>query len=223
MANSSGEGQRVNLSLGIEGVAPHAELLLKSLVRLLNYRTEHNWRIGTSAVDLRVIGEEAPEFSRSQALSNVLWVGSSDTTHYPLLRFPVHAQELEHLLNMLGASIAQGRRTAQNPMQPIAPDELFKLRRWPPTSILGSRAQIKLATLMASHPVSLQTLAFKSGASLHDCEVFCQDLDRAGMLQRDGMPPASQPDGATRPDQTEASTSKTDLSLLSRIRRRLGL
>lgn len=222
-SSSESEEQRVNLKLGIEGVAPHAELLLKSLVRLLNYRTEHNWSFGTGTVDLRVIGEGAPEFSRNQALSNVLWVGDADNAHYPLLRFPIHAQELEHLLNMLGASIVQGRQTAQSPTQPIAPNEIFKLRRWPPTSILGSRTQIRLATLMASQPISLQTLVLKSGASQHDCQVFCQDLDRAGMLQRHGMPAASHPDGGATPDQAGAAAGRADLSLLSRLRRRLGL
>ena len=51
MKDSSTAEARPNLTLRMEGVAPHDELLFKSMVRLLSYRTLHNWAFATGSVD----------------------------------------------------------------------------------------------------------------------------------------------------------------------------
>ncbi|MDQ3059407.1 MAG: hypothetical protein M3R45_07745 [Pseudomonadota bacterium] len=70
-------------------------MLFKSLVQLLSYRTQHNWVFATGAVDLRILGEDAPESAQSKPPANVLWVGHSQQHHSPFLHLPIHANELE--------------------------------------------------------------------------------------------------------------------------------
>ena len=216
MADSSTTRPRANLTLRLEGIAPHDELLFKSLVRLLSYRTQHNWAFGTGSVDLQIIGEESLEAAASsKAAANVLWVGHLPAGRSPFLQLPLHANELELLLNTLGAQILKRQQSlARSSPSEFAPDEMLTLTRWPPSSLLGSAARIKLATLMTAHTLSLEMLAQRSGASLEECRRFSQELDRAGILQRSAQPSAPQ---------TLALKAKPDLSLLARIRRRLGI
>lgn len=218
MEDSSTKGHRANLSLRMEGVAAHDELLFKSLVRLLSYRTEHNWTFATDKVDLRVIGEEMTELAPNAGQTGILWVGHAKVHRTPFLHLPIHANELERLLNTLGDNILAEQKTAPQPSSFLR-DEMFMLQRWPPTSLLGSPARIRLATLMAGQPISLDTLVLRSGATAQDCEMFCQELDRAGVLQRHGAP--AQPQRAM--NEAPALKARPDLSLLGRIRRRLGI
>lgn len=223
MVESSTEARRANLSLRVEGVAPHDELLFKSLVRLLSYRTQHNWTFSTGAADLRILGEDLLKSEDTNAPANVLWVGHSEQQdRSPFLHLPIHANELELLLNRLGSNILQNQATAPKAWPPsIRRDEMFTLNRWPPAAMLDTPARLKLATLMTGRPLSMDTLALRSGATLNDCEMFCQALDRAGMLQRHDINAQAPSDRQINQDQ--ALKVKPDLSLLARIRRRLGI
>lgn len=222
MEDSSTEGRRANLSLCIEGVAAHDELLFKSLVRLLSYRTKHNWTFSTDKVDLRVIGEETTESALGAVPASILWVGHAELHRTPFLHLPIHTSELESLLNTLGATILEQQKTAHKTWSSsLLGNETFMLQRWPPVSILGSPARIRLATLMTGQPISMGTLVLRSGATSQDCELFCQDLDRAGVLRRHGANAPARPQHDT--NEAPGSKARPDLSLLSRIRRRLGL
>lgn len=88
--------------------------------------------------------------------------------------------------------------------------------------MLGTPARIKLATLMTGHPVSINTLIMHSGIIANDCEMFCQTLDRAGMLQRNKIIHTSDESDAHKSG-TVIPREKPDASLLSRIRRHLGI
>jgi hypothetical protein len=171
------------LTLRIEGVAPHDELLFKSLVRLLSYRTRHNWAFGTGSVDLRIIGEESLEAAaEGRKAENILWVGHLPADRSPFLQLPLHANELERLLNTLGSKVLN-RQSNLSKALPAAllHDEMVTLQRWPPSSLLGTPARMKLATLMTGRSISIATLALKSGTTLDECSQFCSELDRAGM------------------------------------------
>lgn len=223
MIEHNTEKHRTNLSLCIEGVAEHDELLFKSLVHLLNYRTEQSWIFSTGTVDLQVIGEHSSKWEDDTLLANVLWVGGTEPRQSPILHLPIHVNELELLLNALGSKIIQKQTAAHNRWpSPIHPDETFMLHRWPPSSMLGTPVKIKLATLMTGHPVSINTLMQRSGITSNDCEAFCQTLDRAGLLQRNEV--------TADPLKSDHSASKNinlrvkpDLSFLSQLRRRLGI
>lgn len=222
MADSTTTQPRANLTLRIERVAPHDELLFKSLVRLLNHRTQHNWTFDTGLVDLRVIGKDTLEVGDDRVFGSVLWVGHSEQNRSPFLQLPIHANELEPLLNTLGANLLQKQADAHKAWPPrIREDEVFMLHRWPPASMLGTPMRIKLATLMTGRSISLETLALRSGAILQECEVFCQALDRAGLLQRHDVQPQAQP--ALNMNNHPVLKARPELSLLGRIRRRLGL
>lgn len=214
--------QRANLSLCLEGVAPHDAILLKSLIRLLNYRTNHNWTIDTGSADLHILGEEAPQTTDHQSPGNVLWVGHSAQTHTPFLHLPIRANELELQLNSLGSSILKNQAQAHSsPSAPLPHDEMLALHRWPPASVLGTPMHIKLATLMTRQPMSIEALARRSGATPHDCVLFCQALQRAGILKRDARHARPQPQPQV--NDNPVKHPKPDASLLQRIRSRFGL
>lgn len=215
--------QRTNLSLCIEGATQHDELLLKSLINLLNYRTKHHWTFSSDSVDLQIIGEHSSKWKDETMLANVLWLGSTEQRQSPILHLPIHVNEFELLLNSLGSKIIE-KQNAAHKIWPssIHPDENFILHRWPPSSMLGTSEKIKLATLMTGHPMSINTLMQRSGITANDCEAFCQTLDRAGLLQRnEATADPVKPEQGVSPKNT--LKVKPDLSFLSQIRRRLGL
>ena len=192
------------------------------MIRLLNYRTTHNWIISTDSADLHIISEEMPETASHKTTENVLLVGHSTQHSSPFLHLPIHANELELLLNTLGSNILE-KKTNDYKGWParIGGDELFMLQRWPPASMLGTAMQIKLATLITAHPISMETLVQRSAATWRDCEVFCQTLDRAGLLQRSHSADKSESNSQTNENPIEKL--KHDMSLLRRIRRSLGI
>jgi hypothetical protein len=220
-AASSAE-QRASLSLCMEKIALHDELILKSVIRLLNYRTQHNWIIETDRADLHIIGEEAPKTTDCQTPSNILWVGRSAQSRTPFLYLPIRANELELLLNSLGASILKKQADAHSGQPaPLRPDEMLALHRWPPASILNTPLRIKLATLLTAQSMSLDTLALRSGVTPHDCELFCQALEHAGILQRGAADAEAAPPHEL--SASPATQARPDASLLRRIRRRFGI
>lgn len=223
MVNHDTTRHRTNLSLCIEGATQHDELLLKSLLNLLNYRTTHHWTFGSGSVDLQIIGEHSSKWENETMLANVLWLGCTEPRQSPTLHLPIHVNEFELLLNSLGSKIIEKQNQAHKIWpSPIRHDENFILHRWPPSSMLGTSAKIKLATLMTGHPISINTLMQRSGITANDCEAFCQTLDRAGFLQRNEVTTDSvKQDQSTSPKNT--LKVKPDLSFLSQIRRRLGL
>lgn len=231
MADSSTAEPRANLTLRLEGLAAHDELLFKSLVRLLSYRTQHNWTFGTDAVDLRIIGDEALESTArgNTDLDILLWVGHFPADRSPFLQLPLHANELELLLNTLGSKILNRRASSSrgspstSAVSPVfSHDEMLMLQRWPSSSLLHrTPARMKLATLMTGHPISINTLVHKSGATLEECSEFCRELDHAGMLLRKGTGSEARPPHG--PQEALTVKARPDMSLLARIRRRLGL
>ena len=250
--NPSAGSTRKTLGLGIQGVTTRDELLLKSLVRLLSHRTRHHWVFESENVQLRIVGDHpmAPAtlpVSASNMSAEILWVGHSDQYRAPFLHLPAHANELENLLNTLGDNILKNRDCgASATSMAQLRDETFRLTQWPPAALIKTPARIKLATLMTGQPISVDKLATRSGCAVQECELFCEELKRAGILnckavnqaanQTSGhsigsnQPPYLQPringpigyqtDSGTGTDDGKA---RPELSLLSRIRRRLGL
>lgn len=229
---------RKTLTLAIQGVAPRDELLLKSLVKLLSHRTVHNWAFGTESVNLRIVGDHpmppAP-VNTSNLTSEILWVGHSDQYREPFLHLPAHANDMEKLLNTLGRKILDAltaAKTAVTPAMSLLHDETFTLMKWPPAALVSTPARIKLATLMTGQPMSVDKLVMRSGSNPQECERFCQELGRAGILKRQGTQPQLLSPGMNQPIEYKKAfedscpgslKDKPDSSLLSRIRRRLGL
>lgn len=235
------KGQRALLSFSVEGLPPREELLLKSLVRLLDHRTHQHWAWKAGQADLRVVGGQASvETGDSATAVPVLAIGQPDAQrggHF--LPLPLHADELEHTLNRLGAMVVHARGLGlAAPDGHIAEDEEFRLLRWPPAALLETPARVRLATLMTGRPTSLQLLRQRSGFAPQDCLDFLADLRRADLLESARQPASiavgaapimlsapSAPDSVLPADSRPQALARDTVQpgLLARIRNRLGL
>jgi hypothetical protein len=243
-------GQRGRVRFSVEGLSARDELLFKSLVRLLDNRTPQQWSYSTEQPQLRVVEEDFLPQIRKNLLSevsvdrfSVLVIGHTQQEHLHFLHLPLHANELEVMLNKLGPQLASFDAAPADPVLPdtsLGNEDAFVLLRWPPVALMGTPARIKLATLMCGKPMTGLLLQKRSGSSAQECADFMDTLLHAQLLERVGAgapvagvqqnasatPP--QPSLAKLPTLAERTTataanSKVSIGLLARIRNRLGL
>ncbi|MDO5288219.1 MAG: hypothetical protein Q4F13_01100 [Pseudomonadota bacterium] len=104
----------------------------------------------------------------------------------------------------------------------------FKLRRWPPASLLrGDAHRIRMATLLSRRALSAAELADISQQPVQACQAFLQNLQTLGLVE---LPPAAPPAAAVAQPAADAraaapAPAKPSFArgLISGIRRRLGL
>lgn len=217
--------RRPSLGLSVEGLAPRDELLLKSLVRLLDHRTQHQWSFHDTRCDLLIAGDG---LSRLAAVSAevvgdgpppaVLRAARAGSGAHEL-SLPLNPEALEQALNRAGAAIVEARRVAEaRAAVPILDDErAFQLTRWPPSELLRGPGRLALATLLVSRPCNVTQLHLRGCAERAVCLAFLNELQRAQLL-RSEAPRAAVPSGVPAPSQAPALPG-----LFARIRRRLGL
>lgn len=109
----------------------------------------------------------------------------------------------------------------------------FKLRRWPPASLLrGDPTRIRLATLLSRRALNASEMAAISQQPLAACQEFLQTLQTTGLVDVQSGPPAPTPSAgdsgapplvAPVPAAAPAPRPTFARSLISGIRRRLGL
>ncbi|SFC05403.1 hypothetical protein SAMN05216344_10815 [Polaromonas sp. OV174] len=220
---------RMMLSYSIEQLSARDALLMKSLVRLLDHRTHQQWSCQSGPADLKVVGDDpaqqtAPATNHGEGIP-VLRLDHTQQPHEHFLKMPLHANELELMLNKLGKLILQAGAPSPAPSSTShSNDAEYRLLRWPPAALLATPARIKLATLMTGQPLSLSALQHRSSQARQDCADFFQALLRAGLLQAVAQaslnrPLASPPSNS----QNHAERPRPALGLLARIRSRLGL
>jgi hypothetical protein len=216
--------RRVPLNLTIEGLAARDELLLKSLIRLLDHRTHQQWSFTAQRFDLKVEGEgfSATHASNTDPAVPVLRIGRERQQGDHFLNLPLHADELEQMLNRIGAQIVDTRHVApdRGAALPALNDQEFQLKRWPPAPLLAGSGHLALATLLASRPTTLAELQQRSGAARSVCVAFVSELQRAELLHvRASRAAAGHPAATPQP----AMPVTAPPSLFARIRRALGL
>lgn len=106
----------------------------------------------------------------------------------------------------------------------------FKLIRWPgPDLIQGDHNRIRIATLLTRRYFDLNSISGHANVSFSECEKFVVELDRRGLLRK--MQDASPPPNKNFLDsiygseshKPETKNETQGVSLISRIRRRLGI
>ena len=207
------------------GLASRDELLLKSVIRLLDHKTRHRWTYTDDAADLVVLGADVvTDDTGRQAGSGAyhLRLGYMHKQEANFLQLPLRPQELEHMLNMVGDRIAQSRRVpAPAAADSMNPHAQFRLLKWPSVDLLGTPERVKLTTMLARRPQSLAGLMQHTGCSQQLCAAFCDELRACGLLQISGGDTDAAPAPHSQQAGREASASRLDI--LSRIRLRLGL
>ena len=104
----------------------------------------------------------------------------------------------------------------------IKPNEVLKLKRWPPSQLVLTRDRMRLATFMMSGVITLQRLQLISGQSPAVCESFVNDLKTNGLLTSAPLPTAPVSNLSLLSSSTKAAPARS-LGLLARIRNRLGI
>ena len=228
------KGQRALLSYSVEGLAHREEVLLKSLIRLLDHRTDQNWSWKAEQADLRVVGEKVDARDpAAQPAVPTLTVAQVDPRRGPFLALPLHTNALEVVLNQLGAVVVHARGLGLGATETaIGEHEEFRMLRWPPAAVLEAPIRLRLATLMSNRPASVLSLQQRSPATRQECADFLADLQRAGLLERLQAAPANagalmtaaRLDAVAPPGRSAApARDAVQPGLLARIRNRLGL
>ncbi|MCY1529181.1 hypothetical protein D9M68_643140 [compost metagenome] len=228
--NTVPKSQRALLSYSVEGLPHREEVLLKSLIRLLDHRTHQNWSWKAEQADLRVVGDQVALASPPpHPAVPTLTVAHADPQRGPFLALPLHTDALEVALNRLGAMVVHARGLGLAVTEvPIGEHEEFRMLRWPPAAVLEAPIRLRLATLMSNRPASVLSLQQRSPATRQECADFLADLQRAGLLERAASPgvlvAASAPDSVFPDSRFPAPARDTvQPGLLARIRNRLGL
>lgn len=176
--------RRLALSYSVEGLPVRDDLLLKSLIRVLDHRSHQQWQCLDSGGDLRVSGTP---FGRSAADGQggaVLRMGYPPGEGEFGLPMPLHAGHLENMFNRIGDQLAQQRAAAAATaaQQPVRDDEVFRLRRWPPAALVTTTERRSLAALMSVRAHSLTALHRLSDVPLPLCAEFLRDLRHADLV-----------------------------------------
>ena len=241
-------GDVTPLRYSIKGLELRDEILLKSLIRLLSHRTEHQWVCATEQADLEVTGSlpdpaSGPHQDDAQPPTRLIMAHDAPAEAQHFLRLPLHVNELELKLNQLGRLIAkapallwnatpattQATTTTPALTRPkslpdskphiTTPALTYRLQRWPQAFLLTSSERLKLATLLTVRPLSLAALQERSGQTQQACESFVNDLQNAGVLQ----PSAALSPSSPTLKQAVPQRAAAPMGLLARIRQRLGL
>lgn len=220
----SASSPRIELSFLFDGLPARDETLFKAIVRLLDHRTRQRWVHAATGADIRITGaegakREAPDATDGAALPTLVLGDVSAQPAAHALRLPLRAHELEAALDQIGQQLLSAREAAQGGSPRHWQRHPVRLLRWPPQHLLGSRARIRLATLLVRRPMTLAEARQQAGEPEEACLAFLRDLDAAGVLEVVAAPqPSDAPLAApaTQPGKPAAG-------LLARIRLRLGL
>ena len=218
---------------GAVGLAPRQELVLKSMMRLIDHKLDHKWFYNTTTMDLCMNAADSPGVvvpafqDATGRPAHVLTLGVEKKGKGDFLSLPLYASELLHTVNRIGHVIqpkkyAAGKVSHANVS--VSLNALLRLKRWPPAHLLGKPEHIRMATLLTGRSLVLQELQRRAGYPLAACEAFIKDLFQAGLLE-----PAQVLQQATLTNMQPVAAKKSTVSasikpgLLDKIRMRLGL
>jgi hypothetical protein len=113
--NFDADPSRGQLKFGTEGLPAREELLLKSLIRILDYRTLHQWSYDPESADLWLLAEGSrapPASANSGKPFKVLHVSANAASSIDFLVRPLRSDQVEVELNRVGRLITAARSAA---------------------------------------------------------------------------------------------------------------
>lgn len=226
------------LLFGLGSLPTRQELVLKSMMRLLDRQLDHKWLYSPDVVDLWIVADgwlvASPQFSRDAtgAPAHVLTLGDHKKDRVDFLTLPLYVDELFLTLNRIGNAL-QKKKSVATKVQLIEINEpsntFLRLKRWPPAELLGTLDRVRMATLLTGQPLALQELQRKARLPMAACKTFVNDMFQAGLLgtaetvqpamSTTTLPVTHTPAVAKQP----SALSPIKPGLLDKIRRRLGL
>lgn len=211
---------------------PAAEIvLLRIMVRLLSHDKAFNWIFVEAGPYDAIITDEitasTDTIALSQLTSQVLKIVRVQEESAPdTLTRPLRAEKIKQALLQISASLTRAP-TSSEAVSEIPLITRYKLRRWPPTSVVRNDPMlIRMAVLLSKRPLLPIELAHLSQQSLDACHRFIETLRPIGLLDVVSVAGPSVTSSPALPQNSIKATESKPLStqgLISRIRRRIGL
>ena len=217
---------------------PAAEvILLRTLLRLFAHDRSFRWQfVDEVPYDALVadgtVSDLAAKQASQQARAVLSLIRTTDPAGPNRLPRPLRADRLQQWLQQVQDDLLESRTMTQiGDDKPVAAtpqsenETAFKLRRWPPVSLLHrDPVRIRMATLMSRRFLKISELASITGLSTQEVHPFVHNLQLVGLveLKREQAPnaPAALVAKPPPPDQSKGFFGK---SLIGSIRKRLGL
>lgn len=212
---------RAQLSYAIEGLVAREELLLKSLVRLLDNRTQHQWVYHPAAPDVWIVqdGKTIPAAASGRSSAHVVKVTSQNLAQPGYISLPLRPQDIEGVLNKTGNLILETRTQAAPGVSDSTYPCSYRLIRWPRVNVLNGPERLRMATLLVSRPYTVQELSQQTSLSLAVCDGFIDDLQATGLIEKRYAQAAPVQARSTAPDLSKPIALPE--GLFARIRSRL--
>jgi hypothetical protein len=219
---------------------PAAEVILvRTLLRLFAHDQGFRWRfVDEPPYDALIVdgnGSTQPDQAASRQARAVLTLTRSrETNERDCLTRPLRAERLKQWLEGVQVTLLETRAAplpeAARETGQAEPEIAFKLRRWPPVSLLRrDPARIRMATLMSRRHMKVSELASVTGLSPEDIQPFVHNLKLVGLVdmrrsREAAPPPPSSTHPSAKPEVPAAPTKGFfGKGLIGGIRKRLGL
>lgn len=194
----SSNTKRIQLFFTAEGLPARDELLLKSMIRLLNFKTKHDWQYKPEHANILIV-KQANNAGEHDLLKNKL-TRSCRTISLDTLQFDatihgltgridtwrLNAVKVEEALNRLGDDWCQQSHVVQSPPSSAANQadraESYRLTRWPLASMLQNASRRRMAAVLVGSPVTLANVVEKTGVESGECADYIVELMQAGLL-----------------------------------------
>ena len=220
---------------------PAAEvILLRTLLRLFAHDRSFRWHfVDEAPFDALIVdgtsSDQTAKQAAQQARAVLSLVRAVDPEGPDRLPRPVRADRLQQWLQHVQDDLLESRAMTQfgedqAPAPAPAPsaesEVAFKLRRWPPVSLLHrDPVRIRMATLMSRRFLKVSELASITGLSMQEVHPFVHNLQLVGLVELKREPVATT---SVEPAKETAATKEPNKgffgkSLIGSIRKRLGL
>lgn len=210
--------ERRTFTFECRGVDTRHEMVLRSLLRVIDGRLHQTWTATSVEGDLLLRSED--NRLALEPFGRGMYAGANE--HGRVLAFPFNYHKLEAALNELGDMLEENlpSTTAQRFDRQALSSKSFRLRHWPEVALLDTRVRMRLSAALLRADLTAGELVRMTGCAMHECRQLLADLHVAGLL-------ASAPAGAQRPEirQTFLSTlaPQERMGVIGRIRARLGI
>jgi hypothetical protein len=189
---------RLQFNYAVEGLSAREELLLKSIIRLLDHRTKHTWVYDPAKADLWIVDHESSVPSKAKYQNPLHMIrtlaslqtaevisGASDSAtgdaDKSVMR--LNAQNVEITLDQVGNwfGVKLNNLTEIDSNSDLQA-ESYKLLSWPTRLIQGDVTRSRISAMMLGKPLTMKDIVSKSGCDLGICEAYVQALKAEGFI-----------------------------------------
>lgn len=207
---------RRGLTFECRDVQTRHEMVLRSLLRVIDGRLHQRWTATAIEGDLVIRSED-----NRIALEPVGGICADAAEHSRVLAFPFNYHKLEDALNALGDLIEQTSPTvAQRADRPLLATNSFRLRHWPEAGLVDTPPRRRMSAVLLRADFSAAELTRMIGCTAQECRQLLSDLHDAGLLT--SQPLTGGKRDIRNPFLASLSTRER-LGVIGRIRARLGL